>query len=138
MKPWQGFVLRWVKKSEVRRSLLTGIASSLCCITPLAVILLGVAGLGAWTGYIDYVVLPSLTVSIGLFNMPFFFEETVWKKEWEKVRRALGMTDNQSVLPKTGLAGLQAHFKDALLHPHRTFNSGFRASVGRPAVSHGL
>ncbi len=47
------------------------LASSLCCITPLAVILLGVAGMGAWTGYIDYVALPSLAFSIGLIGYGF-------------------------------------------------------------------
>jgi len=48
------------------------LASSLCCITPLAVIFLGVAGLGAWTGYIDYVVLPSLAFSVGLLGYGFY------------------------------------------------------------------
>lgn len=51
------------------------LASSVCCITPLAVILLGVTGLGAWTGYIDYVVLPSLAVSIGLIGYGFHHQK---------------------------------------------------------------
>ena len=32
----------------------------LCCATPVLVILLGVVGLSALTGYIDYVALPAL------------------------------------------------------------------------------
>ena len=48
------------------------LVSSLCCFTPLAVIFLGVAGLGAWTGYIDYVVLPSLAASLGLIGYGFY------------------------------------------------------------------
>ncbi|MFQ5535043.1 MAG: mercury resistance system transport protein MerF [Sphingomonadales bacterium] len=37
--------------------------AALCCFTPLLVVLLGVAGLSAWVGGLDYVLLPSL----GLF-----------------------------------------------------------------------
>ncbi|OIP68425.1 MAG: mercury transporter [Oscillatoriales cyanobacterium CG2_30_44_21] len=38
----------------------------LCCFTPLLVISLGAIGLGALTGYLDYVLLPALGVMIGL------------------------------------------------------------------------
>ena len=38
----------------------------LCCATPVLVILLGVVGLSALTGYIDYVALPALAGFIGL------------------------------------------------------------------------
>jgi mercuric ion transport protein len=66
------------------------LASSLCCITPLAVILLGVAGLGAWTGYIDYVVLPSLAASIGLLGYGFYSkkrcENRNEKGRWESTQ----------------------------------------------------
>lgn len=48
------------------------LVSSLCCITPLAVLFLGVAGLGAWTGFIDYVVVPSLAFSVGLIGYGFY------------------------------------------------------------------
>ncbi|WP_281976249.1 mercury resistance system transport protein MerF [Halobacillus litoralis] len=34
----------------------------LCCATPLLVILLGLLGLGAWVGYLDYVLIPLLIV----------------------------------------------------------------------------
>jgi mercuric ion transport protein len=71
--------------------ILTGIVgtlvSSLCCLTPLAVILLGIAGLGAWTGYIDYVVLPSLAASIGLLGYGVYSkkrcENRNEKRRWE-------------------------------------------------------
>ncbi|SDU23291.1 mercuric ion transport protein [Nitrosomonas ureae] len=39
---------------------------ALCCFTPLLVILLGVVGLSALTGYLDYVLLPALAIFIGL------------------------------------------------------------------------
>ncbi|SIS64614.1 mercury resistance system transport protein MerF [Salimicrobium flavidum] len=34
----------------------------LCCATPLLVISLGLLGLGAWVGYLDYVLIPLLIV----------------------------------------------------------------------------
>ena len=39
---------------------------ALCCFTPILVLLLGVVGLSALTGYLDYVLLPALAVFIGL------------------------------------------------------------------------
>lgn len=38
----------------------------LCCFTPLLVGLLGIVGLSALTGYLDYVLLPALLFFIGL------------------------------------------------------------------------
>ena len=42
------------------------VLAALCCFTPILVILLGVVGLSAFTGYLDYVLLPALLVFIGL------------------------------------------------------------------------
>lgn len=39
---------------------------ALCCFTPILLILLGVVGLSALTGYLDYVLLPALAAFIGL------------------------------------------------------------------------
>lgn len=39
---------------------------ALCCFTPVLVILLGVLGLSALTGYLDYVLLPALLGFLGL------------------------------------------------------------------------
>ncbi|WP_334118497.1 mercury resistance system transport protein MerF [Limnobacter sp.] len=39
---------------------------ALCCFTPVLFILLGVVGLSALTGYLDYVLLPALVIFIGL------------------------------------------------------------------------
>lgn len=48
----------------------TGIAGSmvaaLCCATPILVILLGVLGLSAWVGWLDYVLIPALVVFVGI------------------------------------------------------------------------
>jgi K+ transporter len=42
------------------------IFAALCCVTPILVVLLGVVGLGALTGYLDYVLLPALVVFVGI------------------------------------------------------------------------
>lgn len=53
------------------------VIAALCCFTPLLVILLGVVGLSAVTGYLDYVLLPALAFFVGL---------TAWAI-WRKQRR---------------------------------------------------
>lgn len=40
--------------------------AALCCFTPILVGLLGLVGLGAVTGYLDYVLLPALIGFLGL------------------------------------------------------------------------
>lgn len=46
---------------------LTGtIVVALCCFTPFLVLILGTIGLGAWIGYLDYVLLPALGALVGL------------------------------------------------------------------------
>ncbi|WP_447973868.1 mercury resistance system transport protein MerF [Nitrospira sp. Kam-Ns4a] len=40
--------------------------AALCCFTPVLVLLLGAVGLAALTGYLDYVLLPVLLVSLGI------------------------------------------------------------------------
>ena len=40
--------------------------TALCCFTPILVGLLGLVGLGAVTGYLDYVLLPALAGFLGL------------------------------------------------------------------------
>ena len=50
----------------LRASVIGTVLVALCCFTPALVILLGVVGLSAFTGYLDYVLLPALAVFIGL------------------------------------------------------------------------
>lgn len=40
--------------------------AALCCVTPLPVVLLGVVGLSAWAGALDYVLIPALVVLVAL------------------------------------------------------------------------
>ena len=53
-----------------RTLLKTGIAGSviaaICCATPVLVIALGVLGLSAWVGWLDYVLIPALVVFVGI------------------------------------------------------------------------
>ena len=46
--------------------LIGSIVAAICCFTPVLVVTLGVIGLGALTGYLDYVLLPALGVFLGL------------------------------------------------------------------------
>ncbi|WP_448524979.1 mercury resistance system transport protein MerF [Parathermosynechococcus lividus] len=56
MKPKVAFIV----------SLTGAIVVALCCFTPLLVLMLGAIGLGAWMGYLDYVLLPALGALVGL------------------------------------------------------------------------
>lgn len=50
-----------MKKTTLMKAGIIGtVVAALCCFTPVLVILLGVVGLSAAAGYLDYVLLPSL------------------------------------------------------------------------------
>lgn len=53
-----------------RRLLATGlvgtVVTALCCFTPLLVVLLGVVGMSAVLGWIDYVLMPALALFVAL------------------------------------------------------------------------
>lgn len=42
------------------------VIAALCCFTPVLVVLLGVVGLSAVVGWLDYVLLPVLLIFLGL------------------------------------------------------------------------
>jgi hypothetical protein len=50
--------------------LMTGVGgtalAALCCFTPVLVVLLGVVGLSALSGYLDYVLLPALLIFLAI------------------------------------------------------------------------
>lgn len=52
------------------------IITALCCFTPLLVLLLGAAGLSAWLGWLDYLLLPML----GLFIVLSVYAFHRWRK----------------------------------------------------------
>ncbi|MEO6959927.1 MAG: mercury resistance system transport protein MerF [Burkholderiaceae bacterium] len=53
-------------KTWIRAGVIGTVLAALCCFTPVLVILLGVVGLSALTGYLDYALMPALIVFIGL------------------------------------------------------------------------
>lgn len=52
----------------IRTGAIGAVIATVCCATPVLVIGLGAIGLSALTGYLDYVLLPALAVSIGLIG----------------------------------------------------------------------
>jgi len=50
----------------LRLGILGTAIAAVCCFTPLLVVLLGAMGLAALSGYLDYVLLPTLVFFIGL------------------------------------------------------------------------
>jgi mercuric ion transport protein len=46
--------------------LIGGMAAVLCCFTPVLTLLLGVVGLSAWIGYLDYVLFPAMLIFAGI------------------------------------------------------------------------
>jgi len=46
--------------SLLKFGVISTIIAALCCFTPVLVVLLGVVGLSALTGYLDYVLFPAL------------------------------------------------------------------------------
>lgn len=43
------------------------LVTAICCFTPLLVIIFTSLGIATWLGYIDYILLPLLTVFVGIF-----------------------------------------------------------------------
>jgi mercuric ion transport protein len=55
----------WTRRM-FRTGLIGSVIVAICCFTPILVVLLGAIGLGAITGYLDYVLLPALAGFLGL------------------------------------------------------------------------
>ena len=59
-----------MEERRTTRLLRTGLIGSMivavCCFTPILVVLLGAIGVGAATGYLDFVLLPALAGFLGL------------------------------------------------------------------------
>lgn len=52
--------------TTVRTGVVGSAVAALCCFTPVLVLVLGAAGLSAWLGWTDYVLLPLLAMFLGL------------------------------------------------------------------------
>jgi len=65
-----------MKRSILLKTGIIGTAvAALCCFTPLLVILFGAAGLAAWVGHLDAVLMPALALFAGLTAYAFFKED---------------------------------------------------------------
>jgi len=64
-------------KGILTTGIIGAVIAALCCFTPILVVLLGVVGLSAMVGYLDYVLLPSLA---------FFVLLTIYAL-WRRQRR---------------------------------------------------
>ena len=64
-------------KGILTTGIIGAVIAALCCFTPVLVILLGVVGLSAVIGYLDYVLLPALA---------FFVLLTIYAL-WRRQRR---------------------------------------------------
>jgi len=51
-------------KSRLYASVAGTVAVALCCFTPILVIALAAVGLGAFTNYLDFILLPALPIMI--------------------------------------------------------------------------
>jgi mercuric ion transport protein len=50
----------------LRTGIIGSTVAAICCFTPVLVIGLGVVGLSAWLGWIDYVLFPALAMFLAL------------------------------------------------------------------------
>jgi mercuric ion transport protein len=50
----------------LRYGVIGTVVAAICCFTPILVVLLGVIGLSAAVGWLDYVLFPTLALFIGL------------------------------------------------------------------------
>jgi mercuric ion transport protein len=53
-------------RSLLRVGITGTVIAAICCFTPVLVVLLGVVGLSAALGWLDYVLLPALAVFVGI------------------------------------------------------------------------
>lgn len=53
-------------RTLLRTGIIGTLIASVCCFTPLLVVVLGAVGLSAWLGWLDYVLLPALILFLAL------------------------------------------------------------------------
>jgi len=53
-------------QSLIKSGIIGTVLMVVCCFTPFLVLVLGAVGLSAWLGWLDYVLLPMLAVSVGV------------------------------------------------------------------------
>jgi len=53
-------------RALIKAGVAGSVIAAVCCATPVLVILLGVLGLSAWVGWLDYALLPALVIFVGI------------------------------------------------------------------------
>ena len=53
-------------RTLLKTGIIGTIIAALCCFTPVLAVLLGVVGLSAWLGWLDYMLIPALLVFVGI------------------------------------------------------------------------
>jgi len=53
-------------RTLLKTGIIGTVIAALCCFTPVLMVLLGVVGLSAWLGWLDYVLMPALLVFVGI------------------------------------------------------------------------
>ena len=69
-----GEVTEWDEKKLLKAGITGSVILAICCFTPILVILLGIVGLSAIVGWLDYVLLPGLGVFLAITGY------SVWKR----------------------------------------------------------
>lgn len=59
-------------KSILRAGIIGTAIAAVCCFTPILVVTLGVAGLSAWLGWLDYVLFPAMAVFLAVTAYGFY------------------------------------------------------------------
>jgi mercuric ion transport protein len=54
------------KRTLLSIGIIVSIFNAVCSFTPLLVVLVGIVGLSAMTGYLDYVLFPALIIFVGI------------------------------------------------------------------------
>ncbi len=53
-------------RTILRTGIVGSVVAAICCFTPALVVLLGVLGLSAWVGWLDYVLFPALALFLAV------------------------------------------------------------------------
>ena len=61
----------------IKTGVIGTVIAAICCFTPVLVIGLGVVGLSAWLGWLDYLLLPALAVFVGITAYGFWRRQRV-------------------------------------------------------------
>jgi len=63
------------RETLLKTGVVGALISALCCFTPLLLILFGAAGLAAFVGYLDYVLMPALVFFVVLTVYAIFIKK---------------------------------------------------------------